>query len=232
MSDAAKAGGSPPLLADTLEQRQQATLLAGAREKIAAGMQLTQRELNVWRKHEKQLRDRYGRGYATECPKKDYLHECGTDNKTVLEQQERLSLPWVKGHKTVNLFEMLARFHKIIAANPAAFYRAAKADKSLQEFFPDVNDEDYQSKCWEEKYYALRDDRHLREQTMLPAPAIGEIFGRIADHLRAFGEDLGKHYGKEAQEMFLESWEDCQGDVERLLALGDDNGNGSDNSAA
>lgn len=204
--------------------------LLAALKKQRAGARLTQADERAIRRYEQQQRERYGQAYIRELPKGDYLKAAGVANKVILEQAQKLDLPWLPHDKTVDAMAMLARFHALIAENPRGFYRAAKSS-AVKEFFPDA-EEDWQEECWKERAWELADKRLLRRRVMLDASFVAELHGRIADQLRAFGEVLGKKFGEQAQRLFRQTWEDIEADVLRLvdgLAAGD--GDGSDQPA-
>lgn len=194
--------------------------LVDALRKYRAGVPLTQREERLARRYEQQQREKFGREYLHVMPKKDYLAAAGVANKVILEQAHRLALPWNPHEKTVDMAAMLAAFHRLIAENPKAFYRAANK-AAMTEFFPGENF-DWQDECFKERAWQLADQRKLRRGEMLDAAAVAEILGRIADRYSSFVEVLGKRFGEAAQRLALQNWEDQQADVERLLAVGDD----------
>lgn len=195
-----------------------------ALKKRRSGANLTQADERALKRYESELRQRYGQAYLRELPKKDYLAATGVSNKVMLEQAERLDLPWRPHDKTVDAWSMLARFHALIAEHAHGIYkliRHARSKSAVEEFFPD-DQVDWQEECWKERALELRDKRAIREAAMLDAAAHSQIMGRVADSWRDFGERLGKRFGAEAQQMFLETWRDIESDVSILLA--DDDG--------
>jgi hypothetical protein len=200
--------------------------LLRAAKKRSAGQKLTQAEERALRRHEQQLRHRYGQAYLRELPKKDYLASTGVANKVILEQAQKLGLPWNPYEKTVDAGAMLAAFHRLISDNPKGFYRAA-SKAALDEFFPDEAAADWQGECFKERALELADKRKVRRGEMLDAAAVAAILGRIAERNIAFVQALGKRFGDAAQRMAQQSWEDQREDVERLLS-GSTDADGSD----
>ena len=203
-----------------------------ALKKRRSGAKLTQADERAIKRYETELRQRYGRAFISELPKKDYLAAAGVSNKVMLEQADRLDLPWRPHDKTVDGWAMLARFHALFVEHAQGIYkliRHARNKSAVEEFFPD-DQTDWQEECWKERALELRDKRTVREGSMLDSAAHAQIMGRVADSWRDFGERLGKRFGPEAQQMFLEVWRDIESDVSILLD--DDDGSSSPSQTA
>ena len=215
-----------PLQSDLIASKHRLNRLRRIQAKLDEGQELTSAEIRDYQKYEREVADKFGFKYATHCSKQIYHEQTGTVSKVVLEQAERLGLPWEKHSKTVNLFAVLRRFHAIIAENPVAFYKALHGDKTttLGTLGPA---HDFEAKFWEERFYAARDERLLREKTLVHADSISAVMGRIADHLRNFGERLGKQFGEDAQAFFLECLDECEQDINSVVGLGDNDRNGT-----
>ena len=207
--------------------------LQSALKKLRAGNKdFTQREESALQKHEKKLREKYGPAYFESLPKTVACKLLGTSSKVALDFHDRFDVPWEPHAKTVDLGAVARHLWGMLARHSAVIFKAEKAAKSrraVEEFFPDAGENrDWQEECWKERALEFRDKRLLREESMLDADAVAKVTGRIADGWRDFGERLGKRFGPDAQQMFLETTRDIERDVAYLLG---DDGDGSRDDA-
>lgn len=209
-----------------LDSRQRELLKSAARKR-QAGQGLTQAEERSLRRFEQQQRERHGQEYCRSLPKAHYLAATGVANKVILEQAQKLDLPWKPHEKSVDLFAMVAAFHRLITSNPKGFYRLVRTD-AMKEFFPDEDTTDWQDECFKEKAWQLGDQRRLRRGEMLDAAAVAEIHARLAERFRSFSETLGQRFGEAAQRLWLQAWEDQQTDILSLLEGTTDDGRGDE----
>lgn len=77
--------------------------------------------------------------------------------------------------------------------------RGAPATAFEQEFFGDEPG-DWQSKCWEEKFYALRDERAKRHDRIIWRDDVHKFVTIAASELRKLGEQMQKKFGADAQD--------------------------------
>jgi hypothetical protein len=195
--------------------------LEAALQKRQRGEKLSQRDERLLKKHDAEQAQRHGAALFEACPKGDYLELAGVSNKVILDQSERLGLPWHPHARTVDVGAMLRRLHSIITENSLALSKAIRSRQSrpaMAEFFPDEQGgKDWQEECFKERALELADKRLLRRQEMLDAQAVAEIHRRMADRDVSFGEIIGKRFGPEAQLLFKKHKEDQEADVMRLI---------------
>ena len=202
--------------------------LEAALQKRQRGEKLSQRDERALKKHDAEQAKRLGSAIFQSLPKGDYLTLAGVSNKVILDQADRLSLPWHPHARTVDVGAMLQRLHAIITENAFALAKAIRSRQSrsaMAEFFPGEDDgKDWQEECFKERAMELADKRLLRRQEMLDAQAVAEIHRRMADRDVTFGEIIGKRFGPEAQLLFKKHKEDQEADVMRLIEGPDGDG--------
>ncbi len=202
-----------PTLAEQLRAEQERELQQAAIKKRREGGKLTRAELNALERFEREKDQRHGRRYVRSMPKKDYCEFSGRQVKVLLEQAASYGIP-LRG-EAVDVAAVIRWLHDFLAEHKHGLAKLLKS-AALGEFFPGASDDDWQEKCWQERFYELRDKRLARERDMLPRGVVHQVHIQWAARLRKLAEKLAKTAqltGPDAHRHLNEAMEDC----ERLL---------------
>lgn len=96
--------------------------------------------------------------------------------------------------------------------------RSSQSDDE-KEFFGD--EAGWQDKCWEEKYYALRDERAKRHERIIWRDDVHQLLTATASKIRSLGEKLQHRFGIEAQDLVNDTLDDIVHQSEAYLTNGD-----------
>lgn len=206
---------APPMGTDA--DARQRELIKSAAQKRQRGERLSQAEERAVKRFEQQQRERHGQEYCRQLPKAHYLQATGVANKVILEQAQKLDLPWNPHEKSVDLFAMVAAFHRLISENPKAFYRIVRFAQLKEVLESDENVADWGEEFLKEKTFEARDKREVRRGEMLHAAAVAQVHARLADRWKRFAETLGQRFGEAAQRLFAQAWDDQQADLSALI---------------
>ena len=107
---------------------------------------------------------------------------------------------------------------KIFAPSWLSMYYKDRLRVRTAEGIDSGEDDEWQEKCWEEKYYALRDSRRQRHRQLISRADVHVFMGILSSSVRQLGERLQRAYGTDAQDMVDDSIDDAMGRAEAVLA--------------
>jgi hypothetical protein len=187
--------------------------LAGeAYKKVLEGKELTSREQQALKKHEKEKEERLRWQFYASIPQKHWRQMSGRQTKVINEQAERYGIPF--GGATINLSAVVRGLHDFLADNAV---KLAKDEDELLQGSGSPALERYR----EERAAMARLDRLEREGSLLPRDDVREALGRVATMLRTAGETLQRQFGPAAGDILYEAISDAERELERTMGARD-----------
>lgn len=211
------AGGA---LSEEIERRQLSSLIATARQKLAANQKLAAREIAALKRFEREQLERYGPAYLAAMPKGDYARISGRQSKQLIEAADRYGLPYRTEDKTVDVARMLRWFHDFLAQNAAELAASAGDDPVLQLASGKLKDEYVR-----EKILGVRLDNQRKEtenakavDECLPVEPMRQLLNFVADRMRRTRERLSRKLDGEARDVADRAYVDMIDDVEKYIS--------------
>lgn len=127
--------------------------------------------------------------YFRKMPKGEFTDMFGGSSKVYIEWAEKHGFPWPEKERYVDAIEIMLWYRQQFAD------RDTKT-KGEREFF-----DDWQGKCWEERYYELLDKREKRQEQLILREDFHLVLNIIIAELRQAGERLQRTYGADAQDV-------------------------------
>lgn len=187
--------------------------LAGeAYKKVLEGKELTSREQQALKKHEKEKEERLRWQFYGSIPQKHWRTMSGRQSKVINEQADRYGIPF--GGATINLSAVVRGLHNFLADNAV---KLAKDEDELLQGSGSPALERYR----EERAAMARLDRLEREGSLLPRDEAREALSRVAGILRAAGDTLQRQFGPGAGDILYEALSDAERELERTLGARD-----------
>jgi hypothetical protein len=145
-------------------------------------------------------------------PKKDWRTWAGRQDKVILEQADRYGFPMLRG-ATVDLPAFVARFHDWLAENARKLAGPEVDDPSLAGVKSPATERKRQLEC-------RRLERELEREDglWLSRAPVHECHSRMGGILRTAGEALARQFGPDAQKILNDALDNCEREVDRLLA--------------
>lgn len=199
------ATNASPAPAPSAASRVDQDLVAGAYRKLANRQDLSRREREALKRHEKEKEDRLRWQYYRSIPQKHWRAMSGRQTKVLNEQASRYGLPF--GGPTIDLTQLARSLHDFLAEN--AVKLAREEDELMQGPAASPALERYR----EERALMARLDRLEREGQLLPRDKAREALGRVAAILRGAGDVLQRQFGPAAVEVLYEALDDAQREV-------------------
>lgn len=180
-------------------------LVARAYRKVMAREELTRRERDALKRHEKQKEERLRWEYYRSIPQKHWREMSGRQTKVLNEQAARYNIPF--GGRTIDLPAVARALHDFLADN------AQKLSREDDELLQGSNSPALE-RYREERALLARYDRMARERGLLPRDEVRQALGRIAAILRGAGDTLQRQFGQGAADILHEALDDAQREIE------------------
>lgn len=147
-------------------------------------------------------------------PKSEFNEIFGGSSKVHVGWARDFGFPW-PGRK----------FSHVNCVDVLKWLRQSFADRSKKtgtehEFFGAA---EWQGKCWEERFYELRDKRQQRHEQLCWREDVHKILSIIASEIRRLGERLQHKYGPDAQDFVNDALDNIK--LQSLAFLEHDNNN-------
>lgn len=186
--------------------RLEASVAAGAIQKLVRKEPLTAAEHAALRRHEKDKEERLRWQYYASIPQKHWRRMSGRQTKVINEQAQRYGLPF--GGPVISLPELARALHDFLAENAV---KLARDDDALMSGPASPALERYRA-----ARAALAElELGQREGQLLPRDETHLAMARIAAILRSAGETLGRQFGSEAREILDEAMDDAEAEIAR-----------------
>ena len=185
-------------------QQIDANLVSAGLRKLQAGQPPTKREEEAMRRREKALEEERRQRYYRSIPQKHWKEMSGRQAGQLKEQAERYGIPF--GGKTVDLPEVVRKWHDFLAANKIKLAKVEGDDELLL----GPGSSPWLEELRKETAKIKRMDRLERERELLPRGVVHEGLTRMSTILRNFGETLERHYGPAAKQLLNDVLDDYQ----------------------
>jgi hypothetical protein len=192
-------------------------LVARAVKKVMAREELSRREREALKRHEKEQEEKRRWQYYRSIPQKHWREMSGRQAKVLIEQAERYGIPF--GGATVDLPKVVRHWHDFLADNAV---KLAKDDDPLMQGSGSPALERYR----EERAALARLDRLEREGVLLPREKARQAMGQVASILRGAGDALQRQFGAAAVEILYEALGDAQREIDRTFGDQSNGGTG------
>lgn len=209
MAGDAKPDKPEPITVQLERQQRQAIL-----RKVQRGEKLTQSEMALLRKHEKEQEESRRWEYYESIPQKHWRMMSGRQAKILNEQATRYGIPF--SGKTISLPAVVRALHEFLAkhCNHISLEDGAAPNGKSPAL------ERFREKRAEKAEIELRQ----MERELVPVGQMREALARIAQGLRSATDQIQRQYGNGAAELLRDALEDAERDIE--IMFGGDNGNG------
>jgi hypothetical protein len=205
--------------ARTADQR----LAMAALEKQRRGASPTREEAAALRRTEKEIENQRRLEYYRAVPKKNWREWSGRQDKVIREQAARYGFPML-GVATIDLEKFAKRFHDFLADNAKRLAASDDDDPTLAGVASPALERKRQIECLRLELLLQRDQGMWIDRTVIHGG-----FGRIGGILRAAGEALLRQFGPAAQKIINDALDNCEREVDRLLAAdADSDGNNAE----
>ena len=180
-------------------------LVAAAYRKLANRQEVTRREREALKRHEKEKEERLRWQHYRSIPQKHWRAMSGRQTKVINEQAGRYGLPF--GGPFVDLTQLARSLHDFLAEH------AVKLARDEDELMQGPPGSPALERYREERALLARLDRLEREGQLLPRDKAREALGRVAAILRGAGDALQRQFGPAAVEVLYEALDDAQREV-------------------
>jgi len=187
-----------------------------ALEKKHKGEQPTRDELAALRRFEEEREAEKRAKNFRSIRKGEWKEWSGRQIKVINEQAERYGLPI--GDATINLEQFVKAFHDFLAANARKLAGDDNDDPSLAGKTSPAMERKRQLECERLELQLKRDQGFWIERKI-----VHSCHNRIGEMLRVAGEAFLKQFGPAAQKILNDALDNCEREVNRLLASDDDN---------
>jgi hypothetical protein len=211
------AGDSAPSAAPSAAALVDRELVARAYRKVANREELTRREREALKRHEKEQEEKRRWQYYHSIPQKHWRQMSGRQAKVLIEQDERYGIPF--GGATVDLPKVIRAMHDFLADNAV---KLARDDDPLMQGTGSPALERYR----EERAALARLDRLEREGVLLPREKARQAMGQVAAVVRGAGDALQRQFGPAAVEILYEALDDAQREIDRTFGESINGGTG------
>jgi hypothetical protein len=208
----------PPSASARAEQE----LVARAVKKVMAHEELSRREREALRRHEKDQEEKRRWQYYRSIPQKHWRAMSGRQTKVINEQAERYGIPF--GGAVIDLAKVVKSLHNFLADNAL---KLARDDDPLMQGSGSPALEEYRK----ERAALARLDRLQREGVLMPRETARQALGQIASLLRGAGDTLQRQFGPAAVEVLYEALDDAQREIDRTFRDQIDGGTGNNHAA-
>lgn len=148
-------------------------------------------------------------------PQKHWVEMSGRQAKVLNDQGKRYGLPI--DCAVIDLPEFVRAFHDFLAVHAR---RLARSIGTVTDPMAEPQEPEALELLREEQFKMARLDRLAKERSLLAREDVHAGLGRIASLLRGAGEQLQKKFGPDAAEILNATLDDCEREIEDVLADG------------
>ncbi len=191
-------------------------LAMAALEKQRSGEKPSREELAALRRFEKQRDEEQRQEHFRSIRKKEWREWSGRQAKVINEQAQRYGLP--VGGATLDLPVFVKALHDFLAENARKLAGADDDDPALAGVASPALEKKRQFEC---RKLELQLERE--QGLWIQRRIIHDGHSRIGGILRVAGEALLRQFGPQAQKIINDALDNCNREIDRLLAADGDN---------
>jgi hypothetical protein len=197
-------------------QKADRRLATAALEKRRRGVRATREEAAALRRYETELEEEQRLKHFRAIRKGEWKEWSGRQIKVLNEQAERYGLPI--GGPIIDLLLFVKALHDFLAKNARKLAGADDEDATLAGMASPALEKKRQLDCRRLELQLQREQGLWIERKI-----IHEGHNRIGGIIRVAGEALVRQFGEAAQKILNDALDNCQREIDRLLAADGDN---------